>query len=142
MLLLILECRQRKIPTIPLTCGNQSAYIRVVYRREYCFSIFSSIQVNVEVIIEREYIDLTRVTTYQFFLMVMLNSINTGVKWNNNDHGISPDGRTLIVSSVDKDIYRENQGRFVQFAQEYLMWNSILKPPKTRLWRGLNSVIR
>ena len=48
MLKLILVARQRQLPTIPLTCGNQSAYIRVVYRRITCFSIFSSILMNKE----------------------------------------------------------------------------------------------
>ncbi len=38
--LFILVRRQRKLPTIPLTCGNQSANIRVVYRRVINFSIF------------------------------------------------------------------------------------------------------
>lgn len=38
--ILILVRRQRKLPTIPLTCGNQPANIRVVYRRVTCFSIF------------------------------------------------------------------------------------------------------
>ncbi len=43
---LILELRQRQLPTIPLTCGNQSTNIRMVYRRIKCFSIFSSIWKN------------------------------------------------------------------------------------------------
>ncbi|MCK4541989.1 MAG: hypothetical protein KAU17_07135 [Spirochaetales bacterium] len=43
---LILDFRQRQLPTIPLTCGNQSANIRVVYRRINRFSIFSSTQIN------------------------------------------------------------------------------------------------
>jgi len=43
---LILDIRQRQLPTIPLTCGNQSANIRVVYRRIKRFSIYPSIQIN------------------------------------------------------------------------------------------------
>ena len=39
ILLLILDLRQRKLPTIPLTCGNQPANIRVVYRRITCGSL-------------------------------------------------------------------------------------------------------
>jgi hypothetical protein len=45
---LILDVRQRQLPTIPLTCGNQSANIRMVYRRVTYFSIFSSIRIVVE----------------------------------------------------------------------------------------------
>ena len=44
--LLILVCRQRKLPTVPLACGNQSANIRVVYRRVTCFSIFLAAQIS------------------------------------------------------------------------------------------------
>jgi hypothetical protein len=46
----ILDFRQRQLPTIPLTCGNQSANIRVVYRRIKSFSIFPSILALVEVL--------------------------------------------------------------------------------------------
>jgi hypothetical protein len=42
---LILAYRQRQLPTIPLTCGTQSANIRMVYRRVNRFSIFSSIRI-------------------------------------------------------------------------------------------------
>lgn len=44
--LLILVRRQRKLPTIPLTCGKQSANIRVVYRRVISFSIFLTTRIS------------------------------------------------------------------------------------------------
>ena len=44
--ILILEIRQRQLPTIPLICGTQSANIRMVYRRVNRFSIFSSTRVE------------------------------------------------------------------------------------------------
>jgi hypothetical protein len=43
---LILDFRQRQLPTIPLTCGSQSTNIRVVYHRVNRFSIFSSIRIK------------------------------------------------------------------------------------------------
>lgn len=52
--MLILDLRQRQLPTNPLTCGKQPANIRMVYRRINCFSISSSLQWIQEVFQEVE----------------------------------------------------------------------------------------
>ena len=47
-IVLILELRPRQLPTIRLSCGNQSANISLINRRDTALSVFPSARKKIE----------------------------------------------------------------------------------------------